>query len=186
VADSTLAELQALDVGTWKAARYRGERMPTLAQVLDVVPPGKKILIEIKSGPEIVPKLVEVLQATQLPRSQIIVIAFQEPVVVAVKRHLPELKVYWLAGFKQDKQTKVWSPTVDELLRTFDRLPADGLDVQGNRQFVDRTLVDQLRQRGKEFHVWTIDEPDDARHFQSLGADSITTNRPAAIRAALQ
>src|SRR5262249_49337084 len=31
VAQQTLAELQSLDVGQWKDVRYRGERIPTLA-----------------------------------------------------------------------------------------------------------------------------------------------------------
>jgi glycerophosphoryl diester phosphodiesterase len=37
----------------------------------------------------------------------------------------------------------------------------------------------------REFHVWTIDEPRDARYFRSLGAIGITTNRPGLIREAL-
>ncbi len=51
VADSTLAELQALDVGSWKGETWRGERMPTLAEVFATVPAGKRILIEVKCGP---------------------------------------------------------------------------------------------------------------------------------------
>ncbi len=186
VADSTLAQLQALDVGAWKAERYRGERMPTLAQVLATVPAGKKILIEIKCGPEIVPPLQTVLDHSSLAPDQIVVIAFQESVIAEVKRQLPQLKAYWLVGYKQDAATKVWTPAREDVLRTLDRLGADGLDTEGNRQVVDASLVEQLRAGGKEFHVWTIDKPADAQHFQQLGVDSITTNRPAEIRAALR
>ena len=34
VADLTLAELKALDAGSWKAERFAGERIPTLAEAL--------------------------------------------------------------------------------------------------------------------------------------------------------
>ena len=185
VADSTLAQLQALDVGVWKADRYRGEHMPTLEQVLAIVPAGKKIFIEIKCGPEIVPKLRSALDASPLSLDQVVVIAFEEAVITEVKQKIPRIKAHWLVGYKQDEATKVWSPRIEDVLRTLDRLGADGLDTEGNRQLVDHTLVQQLRARGKEFHVWTIDKPADAQHFQKLGVDSITTNRPAEIRAAL-
>ena len=48
VSKSTLAELQQLDVGSWKAEKYKGEKIPTLQEVLKVIPANKKILIEIE------------------------------------------------------------------------------------------------------------------------------------------
>ncbi len=185
VAESRLAELQTLDVGSWKSARYRGERIPTLPDVLASVPPGKRIYIEIKCGPEMLPALHYALDHCRLAPDQIVVISFHEAVIQAVRQQLPHIKAYWLTGYKQDDVTGTWSPSSAAVLDTVIRLRADGLGTQGNRQVVDQTLVAQLRARGVEFHVWTIDDPDDARHFHTLGADSITTNRPAAIRAAL-
>ena len=37
VADLTLADVRRLDAGSWKDARFAGERVPTLAEVVDVV-----------------------------------------------------------------------------------------------------------------------------------------------------
>jgi hypothetical protein len=68
------------------------------------------------------------------------------------------------------------------VLATLAQIGADGLDTNGNRAVVDATFVHALRARGLEFHVWTIDDVGDARYFQRLGADSITTNRPALLR----
>jgi glycerophosphoryl diester phosphodiesterase len=39
VADLTLAELRALDAGSWKDARYAGERIPLLSAVLAQIAP---------------------------------------------------------------------------------------------------------------------------------------------------
>ena len=41
VKDSTLAELQALDVGEWRGKKFAGTRMPTLEQVLATVQIGR-------------------------------------------------------------------------------------------------------------------------------------------------
>ena len=43
VKDHTLAELKTLDVGLWKSQQFVGEQIPTLAEVLDIVPPGKRL-----------------------------------------------------------------------------------------------------------------------------------------------
>ena len=70
VVDQTLAELRKLDVGRWKDARFAGERMPTLEEMLATVPAGKRVFIEVKCGPEIVPELDRVLKASGSSRSR--------------------------------------------------------------------------------------------------------------------
>ncbi len=182
VVDCTLAELQQLDVGSWKSPVYQGERIPTLPEVLAIVPADKKILIEIKCGPEIVPQLKRALADSQLAPEQTIVISFQESVISAVKNQIPAIKAYWLTGYKQDKATGRWTPALPDVLATLKRLGADGLDTQANRDVVNEQFVQAIRDAGFELHVWTIDEADDARHFRQLGVDSITTNRPQWIR----
>ena len=99
------------------------------------------------------------------------------------KRVLPDIRVHWLTGYKQNKITGQWTPTVEEVAKTLKATSADGFGTQGNRAIVTPKFIETLRQRGlKEFHVWTVDDPEDARYFQSLGAIGITTNKPAVIR----
>jgi len=38
VKDCTLAKLKKRDVGSWKSPQFVGERIPTLAEVLTIVP----------------------------------------------------------------------------------------------------------------------------------------------------
>ena len=65
VVDQTLAELKQLDVGQWKGSKWAGERIPTLAEVLSTIPDGKRLFIEIKCGPEVIPPLVKVLETAR-------------------------------------------------------------------------------------------------------------------------
>ena len=51
VKNSTLAKLQALDVGRWKGDRWRGERIPTLRDVLAIVPAGRRSSSNLKTAP---------------------------------------------------------------------------------------------------------------------------------------
>jgi glycerophosphoryl diester phosphodiesterase len=50
VSDCTLSEIKALDAGNWFDARFKGERLPTLEEVLEIVDKRIPINIEIKSS----------------------------------------------------------------------------------------------------------------------------------------
>jgi glycerophosphoryl diester phosphodiesterase len=186
VADSTLEELRQLDVGSWKAPRFANERIPTLAEVLKVVPKGKVIYVEIKCGPEIVPHLPKVFRESGLSDEQIRIIAFDENVIVACKKLLPGIKANWLTGYKQNKESKKWSPTPQAVFKTLKEIRADGLGTKAETQVVDRKFVEKLADIGCEFHVWTINEIPLAQQFQKLGAISITTDRPRFLRDGLE
>lgn len=186
VSQSTLEELRRLDVGRWKDPKFAGERIPTLAEVLATVPAGKSIYIEIKCGPEIVPYLQRQLKASGLQSSQTIVISFNKDVVAETRRQIPEIDAYWLVGFRKNKETNAYEPDVASILRTAREIRAGGMDVQANRDVVNSEFVTRLRDQKLSFHIWTVNEPADAIHFQKLGVDSITTDRPAFLRRELQ
>ncbi len=187
VAKSTLSELRELEYGSWKNKQFRGEPLPTFAEVLATVPAGKRFVIELKTGPEIVPFLKSELDRLKPSGIEMLMIAFKKETVAAVKQELPEIPVHWLTGFKQDTVTRKWEPTLQQIVSTLKETKADGLGAKGVREVLTADFIARLRSEGlKEFHVWTIDRPDDARYFQELGAIGITTNRPALIRAAIE
>ena len=53
IVETSLEVLRKLDVGSWKNEKYRGEKMPTFAEIAETIPDGKKFIIELKVGPEI-------------------------------------------------------------------------------------------------------------------------------------
>lgn len=186
VAGSTLAELRRLEYGSWKHKKYSGEPIPTFREVLQCVPDGKLFVIELKTGPEIVPILKQQLADHTGGAKDLLLIAFNADTVKACKKLLPDIRVHWLTGHKRDKFTFAWKPKFKEVVDTLRETGADGLGTQGEKTIVTKKYVTDLQARGlKEFHVWTIDDPADARYFQALGAIGITTNRPAFIRSAL-
>ncbi|MCA9133100.1 MAG: glycerophosphodiester phosphodiesterase, partial [Planctomycetales bacterium] len=186
VANSTLAELRQLEYGSWKAPAFQGEPIPTFAQVAAAIPSGKTFVIELKTGPEIVPLLAKQIADSQLDPRQLLIIAFDSGTVAKAKQLLPNIRAHWLTAYRQDKKTSRWTPTAEEICETLQACSADGLGTQGNRAVLDAAFLRSLQAGGlREFHVWTVDSPADALYFQQLGAMGITTNRPAYIRQAL-
>ncbi|HTU24120.1 MAG TPA: glycerophosphodiester phosphodiesterase [Pirellulales bacterium] len=182
VGQSTLEELRKVDVGMWKGDKFKGERIPTLAEVLAVVPPGKRIFVEVKCGPQIMPKLKEDLQRSGLKAQQVAIISFHPSVIEAARKQLPDIRAYYLYSMPAADQMK-W-PRFDptQALETMRMIKASGLDLGAEHGRVTKDEVRQLRSAGYEFHCWTIDDQRLALEYQALGADSITTNRPALLR----
>lgn len=184
VVDSTIARLRELDVGSWKGEKWRGEPIPTLREVIATVPQGKRLFIELKSGTEILLPLAAILAETGLGGEQAAVLSFSEEVVAEARKLLPQVRALWITDYKPDRQSG-WSPSIEAILKTLEKTGASGLASQAHRS-IDAAFVRAVRTAGKEFHVWTVDDPAAAARFVALGADSITTNRPGWLRGRLR
>ena len=186
VVEQTFDELRKLEVGQWGGWAGKGfsEKIPTLDEVLALVPKGKKIFVEIKSRGETIPPLAESLKRSGLSPDQIVIITFHHEVAAAAKKRFPELKVYWLHSYNKDKQTGQY-PQLDDLIRRAKEAGVDGLNL--NHQFpLDAAAVKKIKAAGLGIYAWTVDDPVRARELVAAGIDGITTNRPAALREELK
>lgn len=187
IRDYTCEELKQFDVGEWKAAKYRGERIPTIEEVIDVIPPGKKFYIELKTGPEIVAPLAKVLEAKKdrLKPEQIVIICFNQETCAECKKELPALKCHWLIGAKVEEDANPAVrivPTAESVVDTVKALGVDGvgLGVGAERRFGQ--IAQGLKDAGVEFHLWTLNDPAAAAYFLQYGPFGITTDRPRYMR----
>ena len=185
VVESTLAELRTLDAGTWKDPQWKGERLPTLAEALAAIPAGKRLVIEIKCGPEVLPELARDLKASGKPDAQIVIISFKHDVCAQAKKLFPQIPVLFLSSFKQDKATGAWSPTPAALIQQAKSAGLDGLNLS-HKGPLDAAFIRQVHAAGLKFYVWTVNDADLARRLLADGADGITTDRPGWLREQLK
>jgi glycerophosphoryl diester phosphodiesterase len=179
VAEQTYRELRRLDVGSWKGERFAGTRIPRLKRVVASIPKGKRLFIEIKTGPQIVAKLKRLLQESGKRPRQTVIISFNEKVVRRASEALPKRKVFWLSGFQKDEATGQWSPKVPALIERAEAMGADGLDLQAAKPIRTKAAVEAVHEAGLELYVWTVNGPAKAQQLARLGVAGITTDRPA-------
>ena len=180
VQSQTLAELRQLDVGSYKGERWAGERIPALSEVMKTVPEGRRLFVEIKTGEAILPPLREVLQQSNLPPEQVVLIGFGRETMAAAKQMLPAYSVLWLSGM-QERDDGMWTPGVEELIQKAKQAGVDGLDVRAT-EAVDEAFARQVREAGLSLYVWTVNDPAVARRMQQAGVAGITTDRPLWLR----
>lgn len=176
---STLAELRQLDAGRWKGERFAGEKLPTLAEAIATIPDRGRCFIELKTGPEVVPALIKVIEASGKRPEQLAIISFNTESIAEAKRKLPRHQAYWIVSVKPDKKTEALSPSVEELIAKAKAIRADGLDLS---ILPTRDYVEPIKAAGLKLYVWTVNDPAVARKFVELGVDGITTDRAAWLK----
>lgn len=182
VRNSTLAELQTLDAGSWKNAIFKGEKIPSLEESLATLPLGtRRFLLEVKSGPEVVPVLAKKLAKWRLRGHQLCIIAFDRQVAQESKKALPWMKVYRLSSEKENRKPV----DLTQLIADTKADGLDGLDL-GLKWKWSEAMVKQIKDAGLEVHVWTVNRPADVRRLAALGVDGITTDDPVMAKAALE
>lgn len=185
----TQEEARKLDAGAWKEPKFKGEKVPLLEEQIKSIPAGKKLLVEIKVGPEIVPELKRVFAATGANETNVTVISFNYDTLKEVRKQLPKLKTLWLVGHPapnaKKNPTAKPPPTVDEMIRDAKAATLTGLDLQHTWPFTDRD-VKKIKDAGLELHVWTVNDVEIAKRWKNFGVLSITTDRPGWLREQLK
>lgn len=187
IKDLTLAEIRTLDAGRWKDARFAGEGIPTLDQVIALLPPGKRLFVELKTGPEVVPELARCLARTGMSGQTVTIISFNYDTLQEVRRQLPDYPTQYLVGYRKPDPASPPAPpppTLDELIERARTAGLAGLDLRHTWPLSPADVA-RIRDAGLQLHVWTVDDPAVAQHWIALGVDSITTNRPGWLRGQL-
>jgi glycerophosphoryl diester phosphodiesterase len=188
VTEATQAELRELDAGKWKGPQFAGEKLPTLDEQIALMPAGKRIFVEIKDGPHIVPELKRCLERNNQSPKTITIISFNYESLKECRKQLPAYKTQYLMGHPAPNAKtppKKKQPTLDEVIAEAKAANLTGLDLQSTWPLT-KADVKKIRDARLELHVWTVDDVAVAQHWIDLGVDSITTNRPGFLREQLK
>lgn len=176
IASSKLEDLRKLDVGAWKGAAWAGAKIPTIEEILEEMPPGNMLLVEIKCGVEI----LDVIARMSFDVSRIAIMSFSENVIAGAKKMMPEVEAFWLTRCRKSILGHGIDPEIEKILYILDETGADGLGCKAH-EVVDESFISALHQHGKKVNVWTVDDPVEAKLYIDAGADYLTTNRPMYI-----
>lgn len=176
------AELEKMDFGAWKHPRWAGTKPAFFEEILATIPPGKRLVTEIKTGPEIVPELVRALDRWAGKPELVVFIAFSLEVMKEVRARLPAHACYWLIDFRP--QGEGWAPDYREVIATARSCGFTGLDV-GTRGPYDDRFAEAIRESRLGLMIWTVNDVETARRFIALGAHGLTTDKPGWLRSAL-
>jgi len=176
--DFTLAEIQQLDAG-YKFDQYRGEKIPTLAEVLRAVGTRGLVNIELKSelmktdGLEVA--VLGVIEDTRTT-DHVIISSFNPLALMRMYDLNPRLP----RGLLYAPQLPIY------LRRAWLRPLARPTAMHPHWSQVTPAMALWAQSKNLQVNTWTVDEPDEARRLASLGVNAIITNKPDVILQALK
>lgn len=170
VADMTLAQIKTLSA-SYSRPEFAAERVPTLAELCEILPEGVVLALELKTDrflePEVCRRLVDELARYRL-RERSVMLSFHMERVHAVRDVAPDIP----AGFIT--LSNPWPPANTELLGPFWPL-----------LLLNPFYPALAHRRGQV--VAPLDPTPDRRlwFYRLLGCDAVLSNDPAATRRAL-
>lgn len=156
IANLTLAEVKQLDAG-------KGERIPTLQEVIDLVR-GKVILqIELK-GPNTAEPVIQTVKQNSM-ENEVLLTSFVHERLREARQLNPNLRLGAL-----------WAnPPPDACEQAID-MGAEAIHIQHLN--IDPQLVQQAHTHGLEIRAWNPDTVEEIQRAVDLGVDAIGSNRP--------
>ncbi|MBL9122012.1 MAG: hypothetical protein JNG90_00135 [Planctomycetaceae bacterium] len=168
VASKTLQELAPLDAGEWFGKNFRGTRLPTLDQSLDVIQRGSVTLIERKKGDA--KTCYELLRSKDL-LDEVVVQAFDWDFLADFHQLAPHVA---LGALGHDELTDAKIAAVKRTGATVVGWQQDQLDQAG---------VNKLHDAGYRVWAWTVDNLGRADELADMGVNGIITNIPKQVKA---
>lgn len=165
--EATIAEVEAVDVGSRFDPAFAGERVPTLAAVLEACRGRAGVTIELKDyghGQMLEERVAGIVEACGM-ESDVVVMSLKPAVVKRMKSLRPD----WTVGL-------LMSVSVGDA----STLEADFLAV--NARFVSRGFVRRAHRAGKQVFVWTTNDAVSISRMIGRGVDGVITDDPDLAR----
>ncbi|MCE9624018.1 MAG: hypothetical protein K8R69_00990 [Deltaproteobacteria bacterium] len=168
----TLKQLRKLDFGRHKDPKFRGERIPTLDEVLDLAHGLELINIEIK-GTELRSRGIELDVAEKILRHKLlrrVVVSSFNPTILARLQDLnPAIRIGLLLYEKSPMPLRRgWSA---KLLKPFSIHPSFAL--------LKKKFVELAHRKDQKVIVWTINDSAQLETCIQDGVDAMITDDPA-------
>ncbi|PJF39879.1 MAG: glycerophosphodiester phosphodiesterase [Chloroflexi bacterium] len=176
VAEMSLAQLKALDAGSWFDDRFTGTRIPTLDDVFAAVGEKLYINIEIKSA-SLRSNGVEQAVAQKVAQfdmqERVLISSFNPFALRRFRKAAPEIPI----GFLHHPN---YYPRL--------RYALIGLKPQADHPFhevIDEAYMNKARQRHQAVNTWTVNDTTRAIELRELGVNVVMTDYPDVIKTAL-
>lgn len=170
----TLGQLQALDAGKWFSPDFAGEKVPTLAEALDLLKGrADRVYAEVKGFRELedLDRMVHIVRNADAMHSTIF-ISSDWKIVDRLRGQAEEVAV----GFIVE--------TADLFDEALERAEADAraiLDLDQKIALEDPSVVTRARDAGVDVAVWTVNDPDEATTLRAAGVTRFTTDEVARL-----
>lgn len=168
--DTTAAELQSIDIGSYFDPSFASERVPTLAEVLETCRGRSMLNIELKyygHDEDLEQRVIDLVEQHQMQRD-VVLMSLESRGIRKAKQLRPDWRVGLLTAV-----------AVGDLTR------ADADFFAVNTKVATPAFIQATHRKQKQVFVWTVNDSIAMSVMISRGVDNIITDHPALARRVL-
>lgn len=169
--ETTADKLRSFDIGSWFDPTFADQRIPTLAEVLELCKGKIRLMIELKSyghDQQLEQRVIDLVEAADMQQDVAII-----SLKLSALRQVRTLRPDWPTGLLIP--VAVGNPA---------RIDADFLAVSAAN--ANRAMIRAAHARGKAVQVWTINDSLHMSRLIDAGVDGIITDDPQLLRELIQ
>jgi len=179
VKDYTKAVIRKLDAGNWFDAEFKGEKVPVLQEMFDLIAGKCGLLLEIKvtrhSMPGIAEKVVDAIKESETI-GWTVVQSFDDEVLFAVNDLNPGIVTHKLIV----EIPPIFPGVIDTSGLNLGRLKkyAKQSAINCNHRFMGKRQITKLHNHGFATFAWTVNDKAKGEKLAMWGVDGLITNYP--------
>ena len=176
VGDFSYAEMLSLDAGSWKGAQFAGEKIPTLAESIEVIRHSSAgMLLEIKA-PGLYPGIEAEVAAEMNTFPGYVDSAVSAGRLIVQSFSFDSMRLF--TGLEPTVPVGLLGTPAVALLP---ELATWADQINPYHRSIDAAYVAEVQRLGMECLTWTVDSDADIHRAIDLGVDGVITNRPDAL-----
>ncbi|WP_315079390.1 glycerophosphodiester phosphodiesterase [uncultured Clostridium sp.] len=157
-------EVKTYDTGSYFSVDFKGEKIPTLDEVIKNSKGKIKLLIEIKANEHannMEQKVIDLIKKNNF-ENQCVIASMSKDVLQKIKKIDPNLKTCYISAIAYGN------------FYDWDYVNIYAIE----STFVNKNIIDKIHNSGKQIFVWTINDKNLMKKMIDLNVDSIITDNP--------
>ncbi|NFE93762.1 glycerophosphodiester phosphodiesterase [Clostridium botulinum] len=157
-------EVKTYDAGSYFSVDFKGEKIPTLEEVIKNSKGKIKLLIEIKASEhenDIEQKVIDLIKKNNF-ENQCVIASMNKDVLQKIKKIDLNLKTCYISAIAYGN------------FYDWDYVNVYSIE----STFVNKNIIDKIHNSGKQIFVWTINDKNLMKKMIDLNVDSIITDNP--------
>lgn len=175
VIEHTLAEIRALDAGSWYGRAFVGEKIPMLEEVIFAFGGRMFLNIELKNSylemPDLEAKTIHLIRQAKI-QNRVLISSFHHGSMQRFHQMAPDIPTGLL-----------YDCCIVDVVAYAKRLGASA--IHPFYATVRAAVVEEAHRNGLAVNVWTVNEPQEMKKLLDVHVDSIITNYPERLRQVL-
>ncbi|PJA97821.1 MAG: hypothetical protein CO128_10505 [Ignavibacteriales bacterium CG_4_9_14_3_um_filter_30_11] len=176
IKNTSSTELKSANISNKIIGEHNSDKMPFLEEVIETIPGGKKLFIDIKVKNEIVSYLKDILIKYDYKNKIVLISCFAE-VLKSLKNELKRIETYLVV----EKKWCNFNFDANSLLNFCKQNNLGGVDIK-DTHYINQEFVNIFKNNNINIYIWTVNDTKRVKELYNFGVNGVTSDKAGFIK----